>query len=115
MDLLTRIMKWMRETVRTEVRMLVRDTGYAKEAHTQSAATKHLTKSLQATLANSWTETLTLGRAGGGALDQLLLFIVVWILNPSQYPAGCFTYPLNPVLSLSLLCTSRRMLMLALL
>lgn len=32
MDLLTRTLKWMRETVRTEVQMLVRDTGYTKEA-----------------------------------------------------------------------------------
>lgn len=42
MDLLTWIVKRMRETVRTEVRMLVRNTGYPKEAPTQSAATKHL-------------------------------------------------------------------------
>lgn len=41
MDLLTWTVKWMRETVRTEVQMIVRDTGYAKEAPTQSATTKH--------------------------------------------------------------------------
>lgn len=42
MDLLTRTVKWMRETARTEVWMMVRDTGYAKEAPTQSAGIKHL-------------------------------------------------------------------------